>query len=76
MPLLIFFFFPLRGLILVPAGRSQLENTKYRERRGETEGRRMERWLNMCAEDKDVRGGEVNEKALNIASRNKTKDTK
>lgn len=55
-PLLIFFF-PLQGLILVPAGRSQLENTKYRERRGETEGRRMERWLNMCAEDKDGQGG-------------------
>lgn len=60
----------------MPAGRSQLENTKYRERRGETEGKRMERWLNMCAEDKDGRGGKVNEKALNIASRNKTRDTK
>lgn len=60
----------------MPAGRSQLENTKYRERRGETEGRRMERWLNMCAEDKDGQGGKVNEKALNIACRNKTKDTK
>lgn len=60
----------------MPAGRSQLENTKYRERRGEMEGRRMERWLNMCAEDKDGQGGKVNEKALNIASRNKTRDTK